>query len=569
MSLKFKTTLKYLALILFAFVLHEFAYSQDQRLTDSLENALKRFNAYKLEIHGNTPEKNDTVKVNILFELSKAYWYNNFEKSIEYANQSLQLAEQISYKRGIIHAYYTMGVINYIKGNYVQGLIQSKKSLTLAEELKDQQGIADAYINIGNITMAQGSYPEALKYYFTSLKISEKIGYKMGVVYNYTNLGILYSTKNNYPEALKYFFASLKIKKEIGDRLNMANDYQNIASIYANQGNNADAIKYYTEATKIDLETGNKIWESYDYGNVGDIYFKQGLYSEALKNYFVALKMAKESDNNGGIAVWFNNIGDSYRQLKNYRDARKYLNDELVLSKKLELKELIKSNYNSLTELDSATGNWQSAYENHKLFMLYSDSLVNEENTKTFVEATMQNEFDKKELAAKSLQEKKDINAKAEIQKQKLIKYSSFGALIALMLLAFGIYKRFNEKRKANVVLVDALQNLKDTQEQLILSEKMAAFGVLAQRMAHEIQNPLNFVNNFSEISEELAHEIMDDSNVEEKKEIAQRLLVNVQKINHHGKNASTIVKKLQDHIYAGTAHEFFEEIGSKKENIK
>jgi C4-dicarboxylate-specific signal transduction histidine kinase len=128
-------------------------------------------------------------------------------------------------------------------------------------------------------------------------------------------------------------------------------------------------------------------------------------------------------------------------------------------------------------------------------------------------------------------------------------------------------YRTIDVIRKQKMIIEQArdqiavtLEELKRTQHQLIESEKMAAFGVMASRMAHEIQNPLNFVNNFSEISEELLDEIGNDCSPDEKTENMKLLDENVRKIAFHGKRAENIVKKLQEHINAGTAHEFFEE---------
>jgi len=97
----------------------------------------------------------------------------------------------------------------------------------------------------------------------------------------------------------------------------------------------------------------------------------------------------------------------------------------------------------------------------------------------------------------------------------------------------------------------------------LVESEKMAAFGVMASRMAHEIQNPLNFVNNFSAISKELVHDILSTQDEEEKKESAGLLVENLEKINHHGRRVSGIINQLQNHARAGTAQKFFEEEGN------
>ena len=99
---------------------------------------------------------------------------------------------------------------------------------------------------------------------------------------------------------------------------------------------------------------------------------------------------------------------------------------------------------------------------------------------------------------------------------------------------------------------------LKASQEELIKSEKLAAFGNVATRMAHEIQNPLNFVNNFSELSQELIDEVADAKTQEEKTDVLNTLKENLVKINQHGRRASKIVRELQENSNKGTAHEFF-----------
>ncbi len=116
------------------------------------------------------------------------------------------------------------------------------------------------------------------------------------------------------------------------------------------------------------------------------------------------------------------------------------------------------------------------------------------------------------------------------------------------------------ELRQKNQELIAALENLKSTQEQLIQSEKLAAFGTMAKRMAHEIQNPLNFVNNFSEMSKQLVDDIKNETATEHEKKEAMNLLNEMlEKIYHHGKRVSAIMLQLQEHNRAGTTHEFFE----------
>ncbi len=108
-----------------------------------------------------------------------------------------------------------------------------------------------------------------------------------------------------------------------------------------------------------------------------------------------------------------------------------------------------------------------------------------------------------------------------------------------------------NQKEEIQSTLVQ----LKATQTQLIQSEKMASLGELTAGIAHEIQNPLNFVNNFSELNAELLTEMkeaLDQHHYDEAQMIAASAIDNQQKINHHGRRAENIVKGMLQHTRSG-----------------
>ena len=104
---------------------------------------------------------------------------------------------------------------------------------------------------------------------------------------------------------------------------------------------------------------------------------------------------------------------------------------------------------------------------------------------------------------------------------------------------------------ETNRELTKTLEELRATQAQLIQSEKMASLGELTAGIAHEIQNPLNFVNNFSEVSNELIEEMteqLEKGNIEDAKAIANEVKMSLEKINLHGKRADGIVKSMLQH---------------------
>jgi len=128
------------------------------------------------------------------------------------------------------------------------------------------------------------------------------------------------------------------------------------------------------------------------------------------------------------------------------------------------------------------------------------------------------------------------------------------------------VEERTAEITKQKDELMDAFTELKNTQSQLIQSEKMASLGELTAGIAHEIQNPLNFVNNFSEVSNELIDEMIQEiknNDLEEVKTIAADVKQNLDKINHHGKRADAIVKGMLQHSRSSTGQKEFTDINA------
>lgn len=129
-------------------------------------------------------------------------------------------------------------------------------------------------------------------------------------------------------------------------------------------------------------------------------------------------------------------------------------------------------------------------------------------------------------------------------------------SLAAAFSTAYARYEDFTKLEITKQKVEIALQDLRATQNQLVQSEKMASLGELTAGIAHEIQNPLNFVNNFSEVSTELVEEMNEEilkGNLKDAQQVAKDLLENLKKINHHGKRAGDIVRSMLQHSRSGS----------------
>ena len=191
--------------------------------------------------------------------------------------------------------------------------------------------------------------------------------------------------------------------------------------------------------------------------------------------------------------------------------------------------------------------NNDSALKYLELSVALNDSLFNKSKSRAIQTLTFNEKLQQQEIQASALQ------FQNKVRLNSLLALSGVFLLIGILL-----YRNNKVKQKANILLQQqkekveiTLVELKSTQAQLVQSEKMASLGELTAGIAHEIQNPLNFVNNFSDINKELLTEMKDEidkGNLEQARSVANNIIDNEEKINHHGKRADSIVKGMLQH---------------------
>ncbi|MES2838088.1 MAG: tetratricopeptide repeat protein [Bacteroidota bacterium] len=432
-------------------------------------------------------DKTDTTKIIHFNHLSKEYMFIGVYDSAEYyANYALKLSNLIAtkntnnivisetIKKCISSAYNNFGNINYEQGNYPEALKNHSIALKIREELGDQQGIATSYNNMGITFYAQGNYPEALKKYFACLKIREQSNNKSGIAAAYNNIGNIYDEQHNYPEALKNHFEALKIRRAIGEKKGESATLNNIGNVYNNQLNYDEALKNHLASLKIKLEMGDKKGIANSHNNMGNVYDNMGNYSEALKNFKISLEMRKEIGDQAGIASSYNSIGSAYLRQKNYKISKEYIDKALELSKKNRYKISLEESYLLLTDLNNEIGNYKEAFENHKLFIVYRDSINLEDTREKTIQGQMTYDFEKREAATKAEQTKKDLIATEEKQKQKFITTSVSAGLFLVLLFSLFIFRGYKQKQKANIIITQQKHIVEEQQKEIIDSIKYA-----------------------------------------------------------------------------------------------
>ena len=421
---------KSLIILFFLFFIAFNGFSQS-KLIDSLETLLKRNIESRTKLLKTTYEKSDTIRVNILTVLSRELIAKgNYEKAQTYIDEILKIAPNIRFKRGEYEAYHNKGACYTRQGDFPAALNNLSVALKIAEQIKYKQGVAKTTNNIAIVYSMQSNFPEALKNNLAALKIREELGDKKGIADSYNNIGKVYTGLGNNKAALKYHSMALKIREELGDKRGLMNSYTNFGNIYNKEYNYTEALNNYFLALKISQEIDDQLEMVNILMNIGAAYGLSNNHEKMIEYNFKALNAQKKLGNKYGVTQCYINAANLLQSEQNYEEAKIYLDSAIELSSDLGAYDLIRNVYKMLYEQDTITKSWQEAFQHHKLYIMYRDSIINEDNTEQIAQAQMQYELDKKDLtyqkqlALKALQvefQKKQAAAKSKEEKRQLI----------------------------------------------------------------------------------------------------------------------------------------------------
>jgi len=440
-------------------------------------------------------------------------------------------------------------------GNYGDALEYLVESLNISRKLNDSTGMVEALLASGFTYMLVDKWEDALQAQNDALKIFINMNDSLGIARVYSDMGVTNMAAENFEIALEQHKKALAIRLQSNDSYYYYTyaSFSYIGEIYEIMGNIEDAIRYYDAALEIVKRTGIKISVISTNLNLGSAYNKLGNQSVSLKYYKTALKLSHEMKDQTYETISLIKIAKIYLDRNQVEDALTCLRNAEKTAPVSNVTYLTQI-YQNLAVAYASMGNYKDAYLNSLKYDQFKDSAILAENLEKITSLTNRLEFDnRKKLQDESNKKMMEIKQK-EIARQKVVRnFSLFGAFVILVL-AIIYFIRFVEKNKLNNALNKTISNLESTQAQLVQAEKMASLGELTAGVAHEIQNPLNFVKNFSEVNSELINELIEEienGNLDEVKSISKDLADNEEKIHFHGKRADAIVKGMLQHSRA------------------
>jgi signal transduction histidine kinase len=474
-------------------------------------------------------EKTDTGKIKMLASIAAGYRFYHIDSALFYSEKALSLARKDGLR--VYEAAYLSdeGSIFLESGDIPRALNCLLQGLDILDKTPDdfnssrfRAGIEN---RIGNVYMELGEYTTSINHYRISLTVFGKFN-QMGVCNELSNIG------NDY---------------ELLGKLDSAKIYQQrafdlSANLRGTLFNNVDRAELRERLGNIATDVGD--------------------YIGALSHYRQGVQVAIVTNDLRNLSVLYRKMAGVFEKMHLRDSSFFYAKKTLAVSRQVSMKKSIYQAAGLLSGYFEVKHEPDSALFYARLAENVRDAMYGTQTFRELQLLTLREQHQRQQLE----------DDKKKLQYNFLIAFMTF-ALMGCSLIAVILWRGNRKQKLTNSQLHiqkeeittqrnnldEAFKQLKLTQAQLIQSEKMASLGELTAGIAHEIQNPLNFVNNFSEVNQEMLEELKaackkpeDERDEELEVELINDLIENEGKINHHGKRADAIVKGMLEHSRAG-----------------
>jgi signal transduction histidine kinase len=399
---------------------------------------------------------------------------------IDYADSALVLAEILKDKRLEAQVINESGVL-YRKIDMLEmSVMQHQKALQMFEQLNDTMGIAFSYANLGNIFLSLQDYQKARQYHLEALRLKLALNDTLQMAYSYRTTALAYQAMQQPDSAMLLLHQALVIYKNLNEELKQANIYYHLGNLLLETGSGPDlALHYYVRALDI-------------YGNY-------------------------RSEKGSAIATY--EMGKAYARLGNNDLAQKFYEDALRMAKNAKIRSTIMDVYLALSLLSNDNGSYREAFEYFRNYSALRDSLFSEGIEKNIAEIQSKYKHDKQQNEIQFLRQQNQLMLK----EQKLNNAYLFILVIGILsVFIIGIisYKRYRENKKITEQLHAEVQQRKENEQKLEVSQKElqhanATKDKFFSIISHDLKSPFNGIMGFAELLETDYDTLADDERKE------------------------------------------------------
>lgn len=482
--------------------------------------------------------RNDTTKVNIYIELANISSLSNIDSTVVWANKGLDLANQLSYKKGAARCLNELGYAMGIRSEYKIALQYLQDALNLSTEVNYVAGVISAHNELGNVYDSNGEYDKAYQHYQKSLEVAQQSSLQRDIAIAYNNSGWVQIKQGNYSLALENLFSA----EQLYDKVNLKRNYplNNIAFVYLKKGNFDESRKYAKEAIKIganlsDLKGVARSWDilgeialktkkydsaeyfykkglevknqwnyptelakSYDY--IGEVYFAKNKTSDALKYFEHSYNIRTNYNINEGIARNLYNIASVHLRTNDTEQSLMTGFDALNIAKKIGDKETYWLVCRLLSSAYVKMEDYASALTYSDLALKVQDSLYNLQKEQKMRDIQSGYEIDKKRRLL-SLANWEKSQQEILATQQKMQKNTLLAGAFILGIFFFSLLQTNRQREKMNEMLARQNEEVEAQNEQISLQkEELTQLNATKDKLfsivSHDIRTPINGLSN-------------------------------------------------------------------------
>lgn len=496
--MKFTPFFYVIVLIFFTTNLRTSKAQQPNTTIDSLQRLLQK------------PRLQDTLKLQILLQLAKAYKNREPQKCIRLAEQVIEISQRHNEKESAVEAYNLIGLAYLLQSNFGNSLAYFQKALLLGEKYNDDSYLAQTYNNIANVYNQQGDYLTALGCYEQSYQLRIRLKDSLGISACLNNIGLLFEKQGHYNKALELLLQALRIRERFEDNLGKASILSNIGRIYYHLENDSSAIKYQETALKIRkankdfygiavclTELGKVYQELKEYEKALDYFFQALRYQESIGDlkgtaessahigeiYYAinsvsaadsylnkALKVVEQINDREGMAYVLNKLANIYQKTNRLDRATLYAQHSLQLATAMQAMQMMRDNYFVLYEIYKKRKQPQQALWYYEKGTALHDSLFNEDKNLEIHKLQSEYEIDKRENQIKALNVQ-HLLKEDELKIRTLERNMLIGGVLGLLLLVYVLYRLFKQKQQANLLLEQQKQEITAKNQEILLHQ--------------------------------------------------------------------------------------------------
>lgn len=504
-----KSKTKILFTICFAFFL--FISIQSQTKVDSLK-----------ELLGKSGGKQ---KLKLLIQVGYFLTSENPKEAITYLDEAITLAEQTNNKWNKADALFNKGVALWHLGEIKQSDEYYKQAIPLYEQFHDSSSLIKVFNSQAINHQMKGNVDIAFETFLHSLDYSKKINDKTTILNTLINIGVMFDNNGDYENCLKYYLEGLEYAKG-GDKASLALLQSYIAEVYLSLKNSAKAEEYLKiaiENSKLSNNTNSLIWA---YSSLGKIELEKKNFTKAENHFKEALNLAQKSEFKLEIIHSLTDLGKFYNKIGNPFEAEKYLFKASALAKELQSLADLTVIYGQFALLYSNRQDYKRAFEFHKKYKEFSDSLFIVSNNEKIAELQTKHELKQKERDTELLVNENDLQKKI-ISAQKIIALVISLLAIASIIFIWVLLRNRNKILKTKDLLL--IKNEEIEKNRTVISEKnevLAGLNATKDKffsiIAHDLRNPIAAFVNISDLLEQDFDKLSD----EDKKEIISQMNV-------------------------------------------